>query len=329
MMNKVFPAAQSYYAVCRYVCQDQRRVEILAQEGVRSRDYKLMARDFEMIGELHEGKLKPVFHGILDFYPDEKVNDAMMVEIGRKYLERIGLTHTQYAFAKHIDKAHLHVHIIANRINYNGKFINSYKKEMNSVEMTKSLIREYNLMPMQRKDLQRVNFENLNEVDAKRYRIYQSIMDHLPGCRNLEELEGRLSKLGIETRYRCDEQTGERQGISFRLENRAFSGSKIDQSCSLHRLEKTLAEQQKLTVWEQQKLALQDQQERTILAKEQKELWEKEKAALKQRPEVALTAKKELVDKQKQAQGPQQGKGLENEQEQETSLKHSYRLRLH
>jgi Relaxase/Mobilisation nuclease domain len=321
MMNRVFPAARSYYDVCRYVCQEQRRVEILAQDGVRSHDYRLMARDFELIGELYAGKQKPVFHGIIDFYPGEKVDDAKMVEITRKYLERIGLVHTQYVIAKHIDKAHLHIHIIANRINYDGKFIKSYKKEVNSIEMTKDLIREYNLIPMQRKDLQRVNFGSLNKVDAKRYRIYQSIMDHLPACRNLEELEGRLSKLGIETRYRCDEQTGERQGISFRLENQAFRGGKIDQSCSLHRLEKTLAERQELALWEQKQSAVVDQRQWILRTNQQQELRENAKGTLNQRQESGLSERQQEQFHQEQKQ--------QEEQQEETSLKHSNRLRLY
>jgi len=122
MVSKVF-TGHSFNGSVRYVCHDQRRAVILATEGVRGHDYKLMIQDFQMQHGLRPSKKQACFHSILSFYPGENPGDAIMVEIAKKYLEDLGITNTQYSITKHTDKAHLHLHIIANMVNNEGKSI--------------------------------------------------------------------------------------------------------------------------------------------------------------------------------------------------------------
>ncbi len=64
---------------------------------------------------------KAVFHGILSFYPGEKIADEKMTEIAKEYLHKIGITDTQFCITKHIDKDHPHLHVIANLVNNKGE----------------------------------------------------------------------------------------------------------------------------------------------------------------------------------------------------------------
>lgn len=121
MISKPVPAT-SFYHTCRYISNKQ-GAEVLITEGVRSHDYKLMAADFEMQQQLRPSKTQACFHSILSFYPGEKPSDEMMKEIAKKYLTDLGITNTQYAVSKHTDKAHLHMHIVANMVNNEGKAI--------------------------------------------------------------------------------------------------------------------------------------------------------------------------------------------------------------
>ena len=47
MISKVV-IGKTFYGACRYVCMDKKRAVVLATEGVRDYDYKLMAKDFEL-----------------------------------------------------------------------------------------------------------------------------------------------------------------------------------------------------------------------------------------------------------------------------------------
>ena len=110
MISKVIPG-RSFYGACKYICEDEKRALVLATEGVRSHNYTLMAKDFEMQQGLRPSLKKAVFHGILSFYPGEKIDDARMVKIAQEYLAEMGIINTQYAITKHTDRDHLHLHV--------------------------------------------------------------------------------------------------------------------------------------------------------------------------------------------------------------------------
>jgi len=122
MISKVI-IGKTFYGACRYVCMDQKRAVVLETEGVRDYDYKLMAKDFEMQQAMRASLTKAVFHGIISFYPGEKVEDKMMATVAKKYLQEMNIVNTQFVIVKHIDKNHLHLHIIANLVNNNGETI--------------------------------------------------------------------------------------------------------------------------------------------------------------------------------------------------------------
>lgn len=261
MFDRIFLPARSFRRVCRYVCHDEQRAEVIYQEGVRGHDHRLMAYDFNAISQLRTRTQKPVFHGVLSFHADERMDDAKMIEIAGKFLDKIRLKDMQYVVTKHIDKAHLHVHIIANRIDYKGKYIDQSWDHLQAMKATRELVQEYKLMLHPRKIVQQTNLQALDARDAKRYKIYQAIKDSLPSCRNFAELQNRLLKLGVETRYRYNERTGRREGVSFRYERQAFKGGKVDPAFTLHKLEQALVQRHQLSIWEKEKIAFREKQQ--------------------------------------------------------------------
>ena len=110
MISKVI-TGKTFGGACRYVCMDQKRAVVLETEGVRGYDHKLMAKDFERQQAFRPSLKKAVFHGILSFYPGEKIEDEKMTEIAKKYLQEMKIVDTQYAIVKHTDKNHSHLHI--------------------------------------------------------------------------------------------------------------------------------------------------------------------------------------------------------------------------
>lgn len=243
MISKPIPA-NSFYHTARYVCQ-KKGAEVLITEGVRGYDYKLMAEDFLRQQRTRPSKGKAVFHSILSFHPDEKPSDELLKEIARKYLDRLGIVNTQFAVSKHTDKAHLHLHIIANLVDNNGKAISDSWIGLKGKKVAQQLTKEYGLIPAIRKDLQRIHLEALSKSEAVKYQIYQAIAQNLPNCRTMDEFENRLKKLGIDILYKYKGKTQEKQGISFRMGSVSFKGSQIDRKYSLAGLLQILALQQK------------------------------------------------------------------------------------
>ena len=178
MISKHVPA-NSFYHTCRYIC-NKPGAEVLLIEGVRGHDYKLMADDFEIQQHLRPEKKQACLHSILSFYPYEKPSDEMMKEIALKYLKELGITNTQYAISKHTDKAHLHMHIVANMVNNEGRAISDSWIGLKGKKISQRLTQEYKLIPALEKNLKLTNLEALNNVEAIKYKIYIAIAETLP-----------------------------------------------------------------------------------------------------------------------------------------------------
>jgi len=265
MLSKIFITGKTFGETCLYVSQDLVRAEVLHAEGVRGHDYRLMAEDFELQHQFWPEKEKPVFHAALTFPKGEVVADEVMVSIAREYLYQIEMRNTQYAVVKHVDKEHLHMHIVANRIDNDGEIIGKGLIVERGIKAAQQLTEKYHLQPERGKNLQLTNMEALHEPDEKRYKLYQAIRRHLPECYRLEDLEKRLLAEGITTRYREDPVSGRRQGISFGIENYGFAGYRVDKEFSLRRLEQTLSQQQE-QVLRQHLAQAKEEQERQRLS---------------------------------------------------------------
>jgi hypothetical protein len=239
MISKVI-TGKSFGGVCRYILSDQKRAVVLHTEGVRSHDYKLMAADFKSQQALRPMLSKAVFHGILSFYPGEEISDDKMVQISKEYLLKLGITDTQFAIAKHLDKSHAHVHIIANLVNNKGQTIKDSWIGLRGKKVAQQLTLNHGLKQALSKDLKLSHLDKLNGKDQSRYVIFRAISETLSHCRNLNDLSRYLSSRNIETLYKFKGQTNELQGISFRFGDYKFKGSEIDRNFSINRLQRTL-----------------------------------------------------------------------------------------
>jgi len=239
MISKVI-IGKTFSGACRYVCKDQRRAVVLDAEGVRSYDWKLMSEDFERQHALRPSLHKVVFHGILSFYPGEKIEDEKMIEIAREYLQKMNISDTQFSITKHIDKNHSHLHIIANLVNNKGETIKDNWIGLRGKKIAQELTTKYGLKEAISKDLSVTHLEQLNEKEANRYIIYQAILEMLPQSRSLDNLKEKLAVKNIETLYKYKGQTKELQGISFQIGDFKYKGSEIDRKFSVKNLEKAI-----------------------------------------------------------------------------------------
>lgn len=242
MVSNVFPG-HSFYHAGRYVSKKS-GAEILDYQGVRAYDYKLMAEDFLAQSEQRPSKKKACFHAALSFYPGEKPSDETMTEIAREYLESLGIVNTQYVIVKHTDRAHLHLHILANMIDNDGEPIKDGWIGLRGKKVAQALTQKYDLVPAEGKNLDLTHLEALSQSEVNRYKIYQAIVDSLPHCKNLVDLEKRLITQGIHTQYKHKGQTQELQGISFKIGEDHFKGSQIDRKFSLGNLLKMFVTQE-------------------------------------------------------------------------------------
>jgi hypothetical protein len=81
-----------------------------------------------------------------------------------------------------------------------------------------------------------VQVHRLKEPDKTRYEIYHALQSTLPRCRNWQELNSKLQKLGITTEFRKNGNTDKIQGVRFGKNGYEFNGSKIDRAFSYFKI---------------------------------------------------------------------------------------------
>ncbi len=182
-----------------------------------------------------------------------RLTDELMAEIAREYMRRMGIVNTQYIVCRHTDTAHPHLHIVANRVDNDGRTISDSNDSRRSVDICRQPTDEYGLHIANGKE--KVRQDKLRGKDRIRYRIYDTVRAAaLATCRSWSELDKTLTKQGIQIRFRYDTLRGRITGISFTADSCTFSGSKIDRSMSFYALDRRLggrlleADDQRLSV---------------------------------------------------------------------------------
>jgi Relaxase/Mobilisation nuclease domain len=328
MIARVFAPGGSFGRTCEYVAEDLTRAQVIWQEGVRGHDYRLAARDFEMVATLHDTISKPVFHAVLTFHRDEKLDTGQKIGLALEYLDGVGMVNTQRLIAEHFDARHSHLHLVANRINFDGKQILNFPEVLRSRDTVERLVREQGLVPVAAKDLRQTNFDALDASDTRKYVVYRAIKESLGQVRDLNGLGERLRAEGIEMRYRLDE-AGQRIGVSFLYRNEAFRGSEVDKGLSLRALERAIGQRQVLSQWEEQKLVQGKQMQREMerLAKEQS--IERDREALRQKEALKQQEAIKQEEALKQEESLKQEKVLQQKLAESQRQRQTPRLRIH
>lgn len=248
MMAKIVQGNSFSNAVNYVLNRDE--ASIIATKGVRNIDKDAIIRSFETQAKL--GRIaKPVAHISLDFSAQDKdkLTDAKMIDIAEEYMKKMGYGNTQVLMVRHTDQEHPHVHLIMNRIDFDGKRISDQNEKIRNVKICRELTAKHGLYVSSGKE--NVKRERLREPDATKYRIYDALVKHVSQSRSWEELQRRLQTEGIELGFKIKGSTSQVEGVRFTMNNLSFNGSKVDRQFSYSKIDYALrqnnrAEQQNL-----------------------------------------------------------------------------------
>lgn len=81
---------------------------------------KELARQFKAVQKQDLKISKPAFHLSLSFAPGENVSKGRLADIAKECARELGFEEHQYIAVMHKDTAHPHIHIVANRIGFDG-----------------------------------------------------------------------------------------------------------------------------------------------------------------------------------------------------------------
>ena len=234
MIGKVI-SGSSFSGTVGYVMKEESR--ILEAEGVMPPEVKDMAQDFKDQTLLNPRLKNNVGHISLSFSSKDapRMTDALMTQIAKEYMQKMGITDTQYLLVRHLDQLHPHCHLVYNRVGNNGQTISDKNIKIRNAKVCRELTEKYGLYLASGKD--DVRRERLREPDKTKYEIYDAIKGSLPKCKNWNELEGKLKEQGISVRYKYCGSTDRKQGVLFSKNGFEFSGSKIDRAFNFTKLD--------------------------------------------------------------------------------------------
>lgn len=234
MIGKII-SGSSFSGTVGYVMKEKSR--ILEAEGIVPPDAKRMAEDFNDQTLLNPRLKNTVGHISLSFSPKDapRMTDALMTQIAKEYMQKMGITDTQYLLVRHLDQPHPHCHLVYNRVGNDGQTISDKNIKIRNAKVCRELTEKYGLYLAPGKD--DVRRERLREPDKTRYEIYDAIKQCLPQCVGWKGLEKRLGEQGIGVRYKYCGNTDWKQGVLFSKNGFEFSGSKIDRAFSFTKLD--------------------------------------------------------------------------------------------
>ena len=179
---------------------------------------------------------KYFYHTSINFPPTEDLPNDLMTRIGRDYLEANGFTQHQFIMFRHYDADHPHLHILVNRIGYDGKVLTDSNDFQRSENILRQLEVRYNLtkvIPSKEAKIRAVTkderemMKRTKESSRKLHlqRIIKSVLENRPGITTDEFIRALESK-GVRVLFN-QATTGFVSGISYDYDGFPIKGAKL------------------------------------------------------------------------------------------------------
>ncbi len=131
-----------------YHPEEHLRAELI-DSNFASLDDKLIKQEVDLIRGLRPNLNRYVYHASLNFAKDDALTNAKLLRIAHDFLQESGFDKNQYMIFRHHDADHPHIHLLANRIGFDGSVVsdsNNYKK---GEEILRKLEYKYGLKKVQ------------------------------------------------------------------------------------------------------------------------------------------------------------------------------------
>ena len=124
--------------------QHKHRAEILEFNKCFGDKYEL-SEQFKDVRKLSKRVEKPVLHLSIRLAPGELLSRQQLIEIGRQLAKQFEVNNNQYLTILHKDTREQHIHLVANRVGYDGKAASTSNNFLKMDKLCRRLEIEYKL----------------------------------------------------------------------------------------------------------------------------------------------------------------------------------------
>lgn len=214
---------------------DKGVAEILDHSFVSTSE-RIIVKEIQMVKVLRPNLQKYFYHTSINFPPGEDLPNEKMKQIGLDYLEANGFNQHQYIMFRHYDADHPHMHILVNRIGYDGSVLSDSNDFSRSEKILRELEKKYKLtqVPSSSQAKQRAITKNELEMmkrtneppnKVKLQSIIGKILQDSPGLTTQQFIKS-LHKNKIDILFN-QASTGHVSGISYRYKGMIIKGAKL------------------------------------------------------------------------------------------------------
>jgi hypothetical protein len=199
-----------------------------------------LAAEFGEIRKLRPSLGKAVLHVSLSAAPGEKLTDDQWREVGQRYMGAMGLEKNQFLVTRHTDTEHEHIHILANRIRFDGSVTSDSQDYKRQEAVMRELERDYGLQRVAPSADAGRRAPTKGEIEegvrtgqpSARQQLQQLCDGAAKGCRSFTDYLERLEAVGVELVPVAQLEGAKLSGLSYRLEGVTMKGSDLGKAYS-------------------------------------------------------------------------------------------------
>jgi hypothetical protein len=254
MIGKIF--IRKSFRSCIYFCLQDKAAKDNSEIVVKNRaelfaysqcfgNKKELIQQFEDVRQLNPKLSKPVLHISLSLATEEKLPKAILTEMVEECARQLGFENNQYIAIHHNDTNHQHIHIVANRVGFDGKTA----KDSHNYQKIASYCRKMELKYELKQILSPRRFlsNELRQIprhDARKEQLKHNIQECLIASKNYSEFDSKMKQKGYEI-FKA-------RGIAFRDKQKVYTkGSEVGYSLQIIERLLTLNSESKQTFLQQ------------------------------------------------------------------------------
>lgn len=214
---------------------DMKVAEVLDHSFVQVSEHSIM-KEVQLVRVQRPNLQKYFYHTSINFPLHEDLSNEKMKQIGQDYLQANGFTEHQFIMFRHYDVDHPHLHILVNRIGYDGKVLSDSNDYARSEKVLLELEKKYNLTEvissklakeraMTKNELEMMKRTNQPSQKMKLQVILKEVLRSKPGM-GTQEFIHALEGKGVNVLFN-QASTGYVSGISYGYDGFLTKGAKL------------------------------------------------------------------------------------------------------
>ncbi|OWW25068.1 mobilization protein [Zobellia sp. OII3] len=223
-----------------YGWNQEKSAIVVLKEYLAGNTPEELTREFQIIQDMNENCKKNTLSFVLSptIEDGKKLKKKELGDIATKFLARMNLNNRQAIAFVHKDKAHTHIHLYVNRIDFKGKAYLDGFIGKRSIEAARKVALDMNL-----KTAQEIQVKKLNSLKQIRREIHnlneQVLRKNSP--KTLDDYIKKMKLKGIDVIPSIN-KANNLQGFRFKYKNISLKGSEIHRSMSGGKITNTIAE---------------------------------------------------------------------------------------